>query len=455
MATNKCLGIRPLSEVDPEIQNLLKKEKDRQVNGLELIASENFTSRAVMEVLGSCLTNKYSEGLPSKRYYGGNEFIDQIEELCIKRALEAFHLDPAVWGVNVQPYSGSVANFAALVSILDPQDKILGLSLNCGGHLSHGHQTPQKKISATSVFYNCVHYTLNENGFIDYSEVDKQVVAENPKLLIAGASAYPRDWDYEKLRASMDKVNGFLLADIAHYAGLVAAQLFNDPFKYCDIVTTTTHKSLRGPRAGMIFFRKGKFNRRGKEYDLEQSVNFAVFPCLQGGPHENQIGAIAVALKEVNTPEYKEYAKQVIANAKALAAALIARGYDIQTGGTDNHLMLWSLRKIDLTGSKLEKTCEHVSITVNKNMVVGDTSALSPFGLRLGTPALTSRGFKEVDFEQVADFLDQAVKISLRIQEKGGKKLTDFLPALEADQDALVLKAKVEAFSKGFPMPGI
>jgi len=449
------LGTRPLAEVDHDVYDLVKKEKERQINGLELIASENFTSRAVMEVLGSCFTNKYSEGLPGKRYYGGNEFCDQLEELCIKRALEAFHLNANEWGANVQPYSGSVANVAALISILDPLDKILGLALTHGGHLSHGHQTPTKKVSATSVFYNCSHYTLNEHGFIDYDAVDKQVVEEQPKLLIAGASAYPRDWQYDRLRASLDKVDGFLLVDIAHYSGLVVAQLHNDPFKYADLVTTTTHKSLRGPRAGIIFYRKSKIVRRGKEYDLDQLVNSAVFPCLQGGPHMNQIGAIAVALKEANTPEYREYAKQVIANAKALAAALTSKGYDIQTGGTDNHLMLWSLRKLDLTGSKLEKTCERAGITINKNTVVGDTSAAAPSGVRIGTPALTSRGFKEEHMVKVAEYLDATVKISLRIQKLVGKKLTDFVIALDTDEEVKALKVTVEEFSKGFPMPGL
>jgi glycine hydroxymethyltransferase len=450
-----CQGTRPLAEVDPELSGLIHKEKERQVNGLELIASENFTSRAVMEALGSCLTNKYSEGLPGKRYYGGNEFCDKIEELAIKRALEAFRLDPNEWGANVQPYSGSVANLAALMSVLDPTDKILGLSLNCGGHLSHGHQTPQKKISATSIFYNCSHYTVDDKGVIDYDALDKQVVAEKPKLLIAGASAYPRDWDYAKMKASIDKVEGFLMADIAHFAGLVAAGVHNDPFKFADLVTTTTHKSLRGPRAGIIFYRKGKLVKGGKEYDLSQSVNFAVFPSLQGGPHDNQIGAIAVALKEVNTPEYHQYAKQVINNARALAKALIDLGHDIQTGGTDNHLMLWSLRKHDLTGSKLEKTCEKAGITVNKNMVIGDTSALAPSGIRLGTPALTSRGFNEKDMVQVAAFLDEAVKISLKIQAQTGKKLEDFLPALNSNEEVKVLLHKVEEFAKTHPMPGL
>jgi len=311
-----------------------------------------------------------------------------------------------------------------------------------------------KKISATSIFFNSIHYLLDEKGFLDYAAIDKQVVEEKPKLLIAGGSAYPRDWDYEKLRATMDKVDGFFLVDMAHFAGLVAAQLHNDPFKYADLVTTTTHKSLRGPRAGVIFYRKSKITRRGKEYDLDNLVNSAVFPGLQGGPHMNQIGAIAVALKEATTPEFKEYAKQVIANARTLAETLTSKGYDIQTGGTDNHLMLWSLRKQDLTGSKLEKTCEQAGITINKNTVVGDTSALNPSGVRLGTPALTSRGFKEGDMKKVAEYLDESVKISLRIQQAVGKKLVDFVPALEKDEEVKALKAKVEEFSKTFPMPG-
>jgi len=244
------------------------------------------------------------------------------------------------------------------------------------------------------------------------------------------------------------------MVDIAHYAGLVAAQLHNNPFQYADLVTSTTHKSLRGPRAGLIFYRKAKFTKRGKEYDLTQSVNFAVFPSLQGGPHINKIAAVAVALKEANTPEFKEYAKQVIANARALAKALVELGHDIQTGGTDNHLMLWSLRKHELTGSKLEKVCEKAGITVNKNMVVGDTSALSPSGIRLGSPALTSRGFKEDHMVQVAKFLDESVKITIQIQAKTGKKLEDFLPALNDNAEIQNLKERVEAFAKNFPMPG-
>jgi len=455
MSQTTFAGNRPLSEVDPEMFALIQEEKERQLSGLELIASENFTSRAVMSALGSCLTNKYSEGQPGKRYYGGNEVIDQVENLAITRALKAFHLDPKVWGANVQPYSGSVANLGAFLSILNPGDKVLGLALNAGGHLSHGHQSETKKISATSVYYNCISYSVNENGLIDYEALDKQIQEEKPKLLIAGASAYPRDWDYEKMRKSIDKVGGFLLADIAHISGLIASQQQNNPFDFSHLVTTTTHKSLRGPRAGIIFFPKGKISVGGKVYDLESSVNFAVFPCLQGGPHENQIGAIATALKEVDTIEFKEYSKQIIKNAKALAQALIEKGYNIQTGGTDNHLMLLRLGEVDLTGSKVEKCCDLVGITINKNMVVGDKSALAPSGVRLGTPALTSRGFKEEDFRKVADFIDEAIKLCIKVQKVAGKKLQDFVPALENEEEVLSLKKRVQDFARKFPIPGI
>eukprot|EP01125_Pyxidicula_operculata_P000359 TRINITY_DN10406_c0_g1_i1.p1 TRINITY_DN10406_c0_g1~~TRINITY_DN10406_c0_g1_i1.p1 ORF type:complete len:462 (-),score=133.54 TRINITY_DN10406_c0_g1_i1:113-1477(-) len=449
-------GNRALVDVDPEIRSLIDKEKERQLKGLELIASENFTSKAVMEALGSCLTNKYSEGLPGKRYYGGNEVIDKIENLAISRALEAFHLDPKEWGVNVQPYSGSVANLAAFNAVCEPHDKVMGLAISSGGHLSHGHQTQEKKISATSIIYNSIQYHVNQQtGLLEYDELDKLIQEHKPKLFIAGASAYPREWEYDKLRQSVDKVGGFLIADIAHISGLVAAGEQNDPFKYCHLVTTTTHKSLRGPRAGLIFYRKGKFTSNGKEYDLESKVNFSVFPSYQGGPHENQIGAIAVALKEVLSPDFKEYSKQVKSNAKALASALIKRGYKIQTDGTDNHLLLLHLREKDLTGSKLEKTCELAAITINKNMVIGDTSALAPSGVRLGTPALTSRGLKEADFEVVAGFIDEAVQIALKVQEKVGKKLADFNVEVEKNEDVVKLKHKVEEFAQKFPIPGL
>jgi len=452
---------RSLNEVDPEIFGYINDERDRQVHGLELIASENFTSRAVQEALGSCATNKYAEGLPGKRYYGGNDVIDKIESLAQKRALEVFHLDPAQWGCNVQPYSGSIANLGAYVGAIQPGDTIMGLALASGGHLTHGHQTEAKKISVSAIFYNSVQYGLDqETGLINYDEVDRLADEHKPKLIITGASAYPRDWDYKRFRATADRVGALLMSDIAHIAGLVAAQEANDPFRYCDIITTTTHKSLRGPRSGIVLYRKGPKRDiddnviEGQNYELEAPINFAIFPAIQGGPHENQIAAVAVALKEVQDPSFKEYAKQIKANAKALAEGLKEHGHNLVTDGTDNHLLLWNLKGLGLTGSKVEKACDIAHITVNKNMVVGDKSALAPGGIRVGTPALTSRGMKEAEMKVIAEFLHRFSKISVRIQETVGKQLVDFNKAAVKDEELLALGKEVQEFSRKFGIPG-
>ncbi|GLJ29523.1 hypothetical protein SUGI_0581920 [Cryptomeria japonica] len=428
MDSVKEWGNTPLNEVDSEIFDLIEKEKRRQSRGIELIASENFTSLAVIEALGSPLTNKYSEGMPGNRYYGGNEFIDIIENLCRSRALQAYRLDQEKWGVNVQPYSGSPANFAAYTALLNPHDRIMGLDLPSGGHLTHGYYT---------------------SGALDF----------RPKLIICGGSAYPRDWDYARLRSVADKCGAMLLCDMAHISGLVAAQEAANPFDYCDLVTTTTHKSLRGPRAGMIFYRKGpKPPKKGQPedavYDYEDKVNFAVFPSLQGGPHNHQIAALAVALKQVMTPGFKAYAKQVKANAVALGNYLMNKGYKLVTDGTENHLVLWDLRPLGLTGNKVEKVCDLCNITINKNAVYGDSSALSPGGVRIGAPAMTSRGLKEADFEKIAEFLHQAINITLSVQKEHGKLLKDFNKGLANNKDMENLKVEVEKFSASFDMPG-
>jgi len=452
----------PLAEADPELFGFLKEEKTRQIEGLELIASENFTSLAVMEANGSCATNKYAEGLPGKRYYGGTEVIDKIERLCQERALKVFGLNPEEWGVNVQPYSGSTANWAAFLGMLKPHDRIMGLDLPSGGHLTHGYQTDTRKISSTSIFYESMPYQVSATtGLIDYDKLEETAALFRPQLVIAGASAYPRDFDYKRFRKIADNHGAYLMTDMAHFAGLVASGHLASPFEYSDVVTTTTHKSLRGPRASMIFYRRGTRKqtlRSGKvketPYDFEETINFAVFPSVQGGPHQNTISAVATAMREALEPEFKEYQKQVVANTRALAAALAKNGYDIVSGGSDNHLLMWDLRKLGLNGGKMEWLYDLCHITTNKNTVYGDVSALTPGGLRLGTPALSSRGFKEADFERVAELLHQGILIAKDAVEKAGKKLADWKPVVEADPRMVDLKKDTIEFARKFGMPG-
>ena len=429
----------------------------RQRDSLVLIASENFTSKSVFDALGSVMSNKYSEGYPNARYYGGNENIDKVELLCQKRALEAFNLDPAEWGVNVQTLSGSPANFQVFTALLEPHGRIMGLDLPHGGHLSHGFQTPTKKISATSIFFETFPYRLDEStGLIDYDALEANAKLYRPKIIIAGASAYTRLIDYDRMRAICDEHGAYLLSDMAHISGLVASGVVPSPFDTSDVVTTTTHKSLRGPRGAMIFYRKGT-KADGTPYNLEDDINFAVFPGLQGGPHNHTITALATALKQATSAEYKDYQKQVLANSAAMADRLAALGYALVSGGTDNHLVLVDLkksRKID--GARVEAVLELANIALNKNTVPGDKSALTPSGVRMGAPALTSRGFAAKDFETVVDLFDKGVNIALDIKGQGGK-LKDFRAKLHEGDNAKKiadLKAEVAAFSSSFPTVG-
>ncbi|CAL9094629.1 unnamed protein product [Musa acuminata var. zebrina] len=459
-------GNQPLSAADPEIFEIMDKEKQRQVLGIELIASENFVCRGVLDALGSHLTNKYSEGYPGARYYGGNQYIDQIERLCHDRALAAFGLDPECWGVNVQPYSCTSANFAVYTGLLLPKDRIMGLDSPSGGHVSHGYYTPSgKKISAASIFFESLSYKVNPlTGYIDYDKLEEKAMDYRPKILICGGSTYPREWDYARVRQIADKCGAVLMCDMAHISGLVAAKESMSPFDYCDIVTSTTHKSLRGPRGGIIFFRKGKKQKRqgfclgqtdeNDRYDFEERINFAVFPSLQGGPHDNHIAALAIALKQVATPEYKAYIQQVKRNAQALASALLRRNCRLVTGGTDNHLLLWDLRTFGLTGKNFEKVCEACHISLNKTPIFGDNGAISPGGVRIGTPAMTTRGCLEGDFEMIAEFLLRAAQIASTIQKEHGKIQKEFLKGLESSRDVAELRNRVESFASQYAMPG-
>ncbi|CAN8288728.1 unnamed protein product [Cochlearia groenlandica] len=461
----RAWGDEPLNLADPEINEMMEKEKQRQFKGIELIASENYVCRAVLEALGSHLTNKYSEGMPGSRYYTGNQYIDQIENLCIERALTAFSLESDKWGVNVQPYSCTSANFAVYTGLLLPGERIMGLDSPSGGHMSHGYCTPGgKKISAASIFFESFPYKVNpQSGYIDYDRLEDRALDYRPKILICGGSSYPRDWDFPRVRLIADKCGAVLMCDMAHISGLVATKECSNPFDHCDIVTSTTHKGLRGPRGGIIFYRRGpKIRKQGHysshcdnstHYDLEEKINFAVFPSLQGGPHNNHIAALAIALKQVATPEYKTYIQQMKKNAQALASALLRRNCRLVTGGTDNHLLLWDLTALGLTGKVYEKVCEMCHITLNKTAIFGDNGTISPGGVRIGTPAMTTRGCIESDFEKIADFLVRVAQITSALQREHGKSHKEFVKSLCTNKDIAELRNQVEAFALQYEMP--
>ncbi len=396
---------------DTKIFDLINQEHQRQLNGIELIASENFVSEQVMEAAGSYLTNKYAEGLPGKRYYGGCQVVDEVEQLAIDRAKKLFG---AAWA-NVQPHSGAQANAAVMLGVLKPGDTFLGLDLSHGGHLTHGSH-----VNYSGILYRPVSYEINpDTGLIDYDKMEELAIKEKPKLIVAGASAYSRDWDFERMRAIADKVGALLMADIAHPAGLIAAGFLNHPFPHCHIVTTTTHKTLRGPRGGLIIMGEdfenpmGHKTPKGTIKKMSQVLDSAVFPGTQGGPLEHIIAAKAVAFAEALSPSYKDYIEQVIKNAKVMADSFMKRGYKVISGGTDNHSMLIDLRsKVpNVNGKQVENTLVKADITLNKNMVPFDSR--SPFqtsGIRVGTSAITTRGVKEDVIDTMVEYIDRVIQ---------------------------------------------
>jgi len=407
-----------LSRQDPEIAGLITQETERQREGLELIASENFVSRAVLEAMGTPLTNKYAEGLPRKRYYGGCEVVDQVEQLAIDRAKQLFGAEHA----NVQPHSGAQANYAAMMALIKPGDTFLGMDLSNGGHLTHG-----SPVNFSGMLFKAVSYGVNENGLLDYDDVKRKAHEHKPKLILAGYSAYSREIDFAFFANVAKEVGALFMVDMAHFAGLVAGGVYPSPVPHADVVTTTTHKTLRGPRGGLILSREAH----------AKAIDKSVFPGAQGGPLEHIIAAKAVCFREALDPSFKDYAKQVVANARALAAALMRRGFKIVSDGTDNHLMLVDLRNRGLTGKLAQASLDEAAITVNKNTVPNETQ--SPFvtsGVRIGTPAVTTRGMREADMETIAGFIDRV---------------------LQAPEDAAVkaqVRADVRQLTRKFPLYG-
>jgi glycine hydroxymethyltransferase len=416
---------------DDAIFNLIQKEIKRQTEGLEMIPSENHTSGQVLKALGSRLTDKYSEGYPGMRYYGGCEFVDQVENLARERAKSLFGVSHA----NVQPYSGSPANMAVYYALVDPGDTVMGLALYFGGHMTHG-----LKVNFSGKWFNSVQYQTGKDGYLDYGAMAQLVQEHKPKLIFVGATAYPRVFDWKKLREIADLCSAFLVADISHIAGLVVAGAHPSPVGYADVITTTTHKTLRGPRGAMILCNGNPSNPlkaapRERE-NLPTLIDRAIIPGLQGGPHNHQTAAIAVALNEAAQPAFKEYGHQIVKNAKRLAEKLSAKGYELVTGGTDNHLLLVDLTNKNIKGADAEKALGAAGITVNKNTVPFDPRPpFDPSGIRLGTPALTTRGLKETQMDQVADWIDQAIT------------------AASNTTKLAAIKKEIVAFTKDFPLP--
>lgn len=412
-------GKQHIKDQDPDVYNTIIGEEKREVEGLELIASENYVSPAILESLGSVFTNKYSEGYPGKRYYGGQTYTDQVESLAIERAKKLFGAEHA----NVQPLSGAPANVAAYFALLEPGDTVLGMDLSHGGHLTHGHP-----VTYMAKLYNFVRYKTTEEGLIDYDQIEQMAHEHKPKLILVGYSAYSREIDYERVKKVADEVGAITMADMAHIAGLIAAGEMNNPVPLFDVVTTTTHKTLRGPRGGMILCKE----------KYAKAINKSVFPGFQGGPHENNIAAKAVAFKEAMTEEFKEYARQTRKNAKILEEELRNYGFKLMFGGTDNHLLLIDTTSKGATGQEAEDALDEAGITVNKNMIPDDPrKPMDPSGIRIGTPAMTTRGMKEDEMRQVAKWINEIV------ENKDDKAMLERI------------KGEVKDLCEGFPVPGI
>ena len=418
-----------LAQTDKQTAEFLQQELERSRHGLEMIPSENYVSEAVLEALGSVGTNKYSEGYPGRRYYGGCEFVDAIENLAIERAKKVFGVDHA----NVQPYSGSPANLAVYFALLDPGDTVLGANLAFGGHMTHG-----LKVNFSGTLYNAVNYTSNKEGYLDFDEIRNLALKHRPRMIIAGFTAYPRIIDWQKFREIADEVGAFFLADISHIAGLIIGEVHPSPARIADVLTTTTHKTLRGPRGAMILS-NGKVSAPTKKVERTKEniptlIDRAIIPGLQGGPHNHTTAAIAAALAEAMEPEFKDYAKQIVLNAKTLAQSLLNEGLELVTGGTDNHLLIVDLTKTGVSGKEAEKALDEAGITVNKNTVPFDArTPFDPSGIRLGTPALTTRGLKEEEMEQIGRLIAKTVKNinsqTIRAEvKKSVRELTDKYP---------------------------
>lgn len=440
--------MKNLKQTDPEVYKLIKEEEKRQEEVLEMIPSENYTSSAVIEALGSVLTNKYSEGYPRKRYYQGNKLIDDVEILAQERAKKLFGVPHA----NVQPYSGSPANTAVYFALLEPsRDKIMGLTLAFGGHLTHG-----SPVSISGKYYKTVPYDLNESGLIDYDEVEKLALKEKPKIIVCGATAYPRIIDFKKFGKIADESGSYLLADISHIAGLIAGGVHPSPVPYADIIMTTTHKTLRGPRGAMLMVTDKGLK---KDPELGDKIDKAVFPGLQGGPHDNQTAAIAVALLEADQPEFKKYSKQIVKNARVLAEELTKSRLNLVSGGTDNHLLLIDLTNKKVNGALAAYALEVAGIVVNKNAVPNDPMPpFYPSGIRLGTPALTTRGMKENEMKKVASWIDNVIE-EIRGDELPQEKESrlyfwkDFKKRVRENKKLLEINEEIKKFTSKYPVP--